>query len=537
VGPRSLSAALTLLLALPALAQSPVIAGCPVFPADSIWNTPVDRLPLDRASDAYVATIGRDRPLHPDFGSGLFNGGPIGIPFVVVPGSQQKHPATFQYAGESDPGPYAVPLDAPIEGGSQSTGDRHAIALDRDNCVLYELFDARPQADGSWRAGSGAIFDLKSHKLRPLGWTSADAAGLPIVPGLVRYEEVAAGEIRHAIRFTAPETRRAYVWPGTHFASRLTEGRYPPMGQRFRLRSDFDSSGFSPETRVILRALQKYGMILADNGSSWFISGAPDERWNNDRLRELRRLRGADFEAVDVSSLMIEPTSAQARPRVTAQNVVNAATTEAGPVAPGEIVNIYGAGLGPESPVVLRLEDGLVATELAGTRVLFDQAAAPLLYVSSTQINAVVPYAVGNTTRMQVQYRGLPAAEAALAVVEAAPGIFAALNEDFTANTSANPARRGSVVILFGTGEGETDPPGVDGSIASAQLARPRASIEMRVGGAPVEVLYAGAAPGLVAGVFQLNARLSPATPPGRQPVLLRIGRFLSPPDYPVFVN
>jgi hypothetical protein len=288
------------------------IAGCAAFPDDNIWNTPVDRLAVAAASADYVATIGPTRSLVCDFGSGTFQGGPIGIPFVTVTATQPKLPATFLYGSESDPGPYAVPLDAPIEGGSQSGGDRHAIALDSDNCILYELYRAFPGAD-RWRADSGAIFDLKSHRLRPATWTSADAAGLPILPGLVRYEEVLEGEIRHAIRFTAPQTRRAYVWPARHFASSLTDPKYPPMGQRFRLKATFGTSGFSPEGRVILAALAKYGMILADNGSAWFVSGAPDERWNNDRLRELRRVQGSDFEAVDVSSLMIDPDSGQAR--------------------------------------------------------------------------------------------------------------------------------------------------------------------------------------------------------------------------------
>lgn len=300
----------------PSKQGSPEIAGCAVFPADNIWNTPVDTLPVDPNSDAYIATIGADNPVHPDFGSGLYEGRPIGLPYVVVPGAQPRVNVSFLYDDESDPGPYPIPPDPPIEGGPDSDGDRHILILDRDNCLLYELFYAFPRTDGSWRADSGAIFHLNSHALRPAGWTSADAAGLPILPGLVRYDEVASGEIRHALRFTAPQTRRAYVWPARHFASRLTEMRYPPMGQRFRLRADFDVSGFAPPVQVILRAFKKYGLMLADNGSPWFISGVPDERWNNDVLvGQLRRVRGSDFEAVDVSSLMIAPDSGQARPR------------------------------------------------------------------------------------------------------------------------------------------------------------------------------------------------------------------------------
>jgi len=292
----------------------PLIAGCAVFPADNIWNTPVDTLPVDANSAAYVTTIGASTSVHPDFGSGLWEGGPIGIPYVTVPGTQPRVPVTFDYDEESDPGPYPVPPDAPIEGGADSDDDRHVLVVDRDNCVLYELYYAFPVDGGSaWTAGSGAIFDLSSHTLRPETWTSADAAGLPILPGLVRYEEVAAGEIRHALRFTVPKTRHAYVWPARHYASDLTEPQYPPMGQRFRLKADFDISGFSPNVQVILRALKRYGMMLADNGSAWYISGAPDERWDNDELRELRQLTGSDFEAVDVSSLMIDVDSGQVR--------------------------------------------------------------------------------------------------------------------------------------------------------------------------------------------------------------------------------
>lgn len=292
------------------------MAGCPVFPADNIWNVPVDTLPVDANSDAYVATIGANAYLHPDFGSGDWppgSGSPIGIPYVDVPGSQPLVNIIFtDYGDESDAGPYPIPPDAPIEGGPDSTGDRHVLVVDRDNCKLYELFNAWPQPDGSWEASSGAKFDLNSHALRPASWTSADAAGLPILAGLVRYDEVASGEIRHAIRVTAPQTRREYIWPARHYASYLVGTQYPPMGQRFRLKADFDISGFSTEVQVILQALKTYGMMLADNGASWFISGHPDERWDNDVLvPELHQVKGSDFEAVDVSSLMVDPDSGQ----------------------------------------------------------------------------------------------------------------------------------------------------------------------------------------------------------------------------------
>lgn len=305
-------------LVVTAAPGGPQIAGCAIFPADNIWNTAVEHLPVHPNSAAYIQTIGADLPLHPDFGAGVWPPGsnaPIGIPFITVPGSQPFVDITFIWYGEeSDPGPYPIPPDAPIEGGPDADGDRHVLVLERDNCLLYELYHAHPQPDGSWTAGSGAIFDLNSHALRPDGWTSADAAGLPILPGLVRYDEVASGVIRHAVRFTAPQTQRAYVWPARHYASQLTDPAYPPMGLRLRLRADFDVTPFAPEVQVILRGLQQYGLILADNGSSWFISGAPDERWDNDILRQLRQVKGSDLEVVDVSGLMLDPDSGQAGP-------------------------------------------------------------------------------------------------------------------------------------------------------------------------------------------------------------------------------
>ncbi|HUI77218.1 MAG TPA: hypothetical protein VLY24_04865 [Bryobacteraceae bacterium] len=292
-------------------AQGPQIGNCPVFPADHIWNTPIDTLPVAANSSTLINTIGSGIGLHPDFGSGTWDGEPIGIPFITVPGTQTKFPATFTYSDESDPGPYAIPMNAPIEGGSNSSGDRHAIAVDTDNCILYELYSAYPQG-ASWSAGSGAIFDLKGYTLRPATWTSADAAGLPIFPGLARYDEVAAGAIHHALRFTVPQTQKAYVWPARHYASSLTSTQYPPMGTRSRLKASFDVTSYPPEVQVILRALQKYGMIVADNGSAWYISGEPDDRWNNDNLHTIGKVLGSSFEVVDVSSLMIGLNSGQA---------------------------------------------------------------------------------------------------------------------------------------------------------------------------------------------------------------------------------
>ena len=524
---------ITLGCAATEFAPAQSIAGCAVFPANNYWNTPVDRLPVDSNSAAYVATIGADKPLVPDFGSGTFQGGPIGIPFVVVPGSQPKVPISFQYADESEPGPYPLPPDAPIEGGSQSTGDRHVLVIDRDNCVLYEVFSSYPQTDGSWKAGSGAVFKLNSNTLRPDTWTSADAAGLPIVPGLVRYDEVAAGEIRHAIRFTVPQTRHAYIWPARHFASSLTGPQYPPMGARFRLKAGFDISSYSPENQVILRALKKYGMLLADNGSSWFISGAPDDHWNNDLLRELRRVHGSDFEAIDELSLKIDPNSGQAR-----QNrVVNAASFVDGPVAPGEIISIIGDQIGPPAPAVSSANaDGLIPRVLAGVGASFDGTLAPLLYASSSQINAIVPFAIAGqpSTRAQVTYNGSTVLALSLPVRGAAPALFtfdpsgsgqaAALNQDFGINSSGNPAGKGSIVMLFATGAGQMDPPGVDGKITQGDLAEARLAVSVTIGGQPADILYAGSAPGLVTGALQVNARVPENIGSGAASIVLNVG-------------
>ena len=296
-------------------ALPPTLGGCPVLPADNIWNVPVDTLPLDPSSNTYITTIGATQHVHADFGSGLWDGAPIGIPFVVVPSNQPNVTIHWTaYGNQSDPGPYPVPTAAPIEGAPNTGGDRHVLVVRQGECKLYELYRAFPRGDGSWNADSGAVYTLTVNgPLRPDGWTSADAAGLPMLPGLARYDEVAAGEINHALRFTVPETRNTYVWPARHEASDLTGAQYPPMGQRFRLKASFniDPNKFSHDAQVILRALKKYGMILADNGSSWYISGAPDEGWDNDVLHQLDVVVGSDFEAVDVSSLMIDPDSGQ----------------------------------------------------------------------------------------------------------------------------------------------------------------------------------------------------------------------------------
>jgi hypothetical protein len=260
-------------------------------------------------SDTYIQTMGPDKPVHPDFGE---NGG---IPFEVVPPGTKRVKVDFDNRDESDLGNYPIPPNAPIEGGPSSTGDRHVILVEPVVCMLYELFDAHPEANGQWKVGSAIKMDLTSNALRGDGKTSADAAGLPILPGLVRYDEVASGHIDHAIRFTVPQTQAAYIWPARHYASKLKGANYPPMGLRLRLRKDFDISGFSKTNQVILVALKHYGMILADNGSAFYLTGAPDRRWNDDDLHRLNGVKGSDFEAVDESDWQMVSDSGRVDPR------------------------------------------------------------------------------------------------------------------------------------------------------------------------------------------------------------------------------
>jgi hypothetical protein len=300
---RSASLALAVSLAMSALAigSGPASAGrlpgakaCPMFPRDNVWNKRIDHLPVHPDSDALVESIGEGAYLHPDFGS--YAG--YGIPWNIVSRKTKRSAVTFRWPSESEMGPYPIPAKPRIEGGS----DRHILMVDKDRCKLYELFAARREG-GRWHAGSGAIWKLTSNRLRPDGWTSADAAGLPILPGLVRFDEVRKGEIPHALRFTAPVTRDAHIYPARHDASDRTDADLPPMGLRVRLRSSVDISGFPRQARILLRALQRYGMILADNGSAWYVTGAPDPRWDDDGLHELHRITGADFEVVDTGGL------------------------------------------------------------------------------------------------------------------------------------------------------------------------------------------------------------------------------------------
>jgi hypothetical protein len=280
----------------------PAAPHCPIFPANNAWNQRVDRLPVAADSAQLIASIGLDSPVHADFGSGTWDGGPIGIPFDVVSRKTARSRVAFDYADESDRVRYPIPRHVHIEGGASSTGDRHAILVDKSACRLYELYDLQHTSHG-WTAGSGAVWSLRSNHLRPAGWTSADAAGLPIFPGLARWDEAARGTIDHALRFTAPRTRRAYVYPARHYASSSNDPALPPMGLRVRLKANVNVASFPKQSRVVLRALQRYGMILADNGSPWYVSGAPNRHWNNDDLHSLGRLTGADFEVVDTSSL------------------------------------------------------------------------------------------------------------------------------------------------------------------------------------------------------------------------------------------
>jgi hypothetical protein len=283
-------------LVLGGAAHAPRLAGCAMFPADNPWNTRVDSLPVASNSAPIIASIGAGTGLHPDFGSGKWAGGPIGIPYDVVDGTTIKKwtKLKFQYVDDSDPGPYPIPKKVHIEHG----GDRHALILDTSACNLYELFGLKGK-----RAGSGAIWSLGSNSLRPDGLTSADAAGFPILPGLARYDEVASGSIDHALRFTVQHTRKAHVGPARHDASSLTGPNLPPMGLRLRLKASFDINGFPPQARVVLEALKRYGMMVADNGSNWYISGAPDPGWSNDDLHTLGRVKGSDFEVVDPASI------------------------------------------------------------------------------------------------------------------------------------------------------------------------------------------------------------------------------------------
>ncbi|WP_329378077.1 hypothetical protein OG625_08960 [Streptomyces sp. NBC_01351] len=301
----------------PALA-APAAPGddpCVTSLPDSFWRAPVDTLPVHPSSARYVSSIGAADPLHPDFGSGLSRGQPFGIPVTVSDSPVPETKVTLDYPEESETSGYRIPRDARIENGPASDGDRHVIVWDRDLCKAYELFDAQQEDVDAWHAGSGAIFDLRSNDLRPDGWTSADAAGLAILPGLVRYEEAAAGRIDHAIRITVPRSDQSYVWPARHQAGAAADESLPPMGLRLRLKGSVDTSELAPQAKAVAEALKKYGAIVADNGSAWFISGEEHPGWDNSQLDGLKDFKGSDFEAVDASGLQQSPDSGAVAPR------------------------------------------------------------------------------------------------------------------------------------------------------------------------------------------------------------------------------
>jgi hypothetical protein len=276
----------------------PAAPRCPVFPASNPWNKRIDKLPVAKSSAAIIASIGIGTGLHADFGSGLWEGSPIGIPFDVVSRTTKRSRLSFEYDDESDHVGYPLPKNVHIEGGS----DHHALLLDKSACRLYEL-GGLERSGGRWRAWAGATWNLRSNRVRPAGWTSADAAGLPIFPGLARYDEVKRGVIDHALRFTVQRTRRAYLYPARHYASSLTDPSLPPMGLRVRLKPSFDIRPFPRQARIVLAALKRYGMIVADNGANWYITGAPNRGWSNDQLHTLGRVTGSNFEVVDTTSL------------------------------------------------------------------------------------------------------------------------------------------------------------------------------------------------------------------------------------------
>lgn len=299
-------------------AEARAIGGCPMFPANNYWHADVSDLPVHARSADWVRSIGLDDGLKADFGSGRWDGGPIGIPYNIADAQTRRHTVTFRWGSESDRVPYPIGPNPRIEGGrppgSTASGDRHLLTVDKSTCRLLELYRVRRLPDGRWRADSGAVWNLRSNALRPAGWTSADAAGLPILPGLVRWDEVAAGHIDHAIRFTAPATRDRYIWPARHQAGG-NDADLPPMGAWFRLKASVDISGYPARLRVILEALQTHGMILADNGSPWYLSGVPSPNWNNDLLNSLGDdLTGRDFEAVDTTSLISDTDSGAVTP-------------------------------------------------------------------------------------------------------------------------------------------------------------------------------------------------------------------------------
>ncbi|MGI8609705.1 MAG: hypothetical protein ACR2MY_10840 [Candidatus Dormibacteria bacterium] len=401
---RALVAAVAALLSGPVFAAPAAAAvpgtGCSVFPANNVWNTDISTLPVSANSAAWMAatdaTAGRN--LHPDFGPSDDPNAPYGIPFNVVDSSHQKVSVTFQYASESDRGPYPLGPDTQIEGGAAASGDRHALMVDRGSCTLYELYDAHYQAGGS-TAGSGAVFNLNGNGLRPAGWTSADAAGLPIFPGLLRLDEVNSGAVNHAIRFTVQRSAAAYIWPARHQAGSGSAAVNPPMGARFRMKAGVSLAGFSPRAQVIMRAFQHYGVIAADNGSNWYFQGDANNAWPDSLLSELKGIPAADFEAVDESSVMLDPNSAQARQSGSGAGL---------PVIPPA----------PPPPPQVAPPAAAAATQPA---TVAGQASSDPAAPAADQGAAVSPGASAGLAAPQIAHRRAPATVAAAALAPATP--------------------------------------------------------------------------------------------------------------------
>jgi hypothetical protein len=427
--------------------------GAVPFPADNPWNLDISNAPLDTNSDNLIASIGLTTGLHPDFGSSW------GFPYVVVPGNQPKVPVTFSFAGESDPGPYPIPPNAPIEDGPNSTGDRHVLVIDRDNWILYELFYAFPQPDGSWQAASGAIFNLNSDALRPAGWTSADAAGLPIFPGLVRYEEaVINGVITHAFRFTAKTTRADFVYPARHYASSNTSLNVPAMGTRVRLKASFDISSFPPVAQVILKALKKYGMMLADNGSNWFISGAIDSRWDDAALNTLKSVQGSNFEVVIVSppstggGVALQNGSFEAPAMASAGITAYTTTAPVGWTMAGASGGVWRPVVGPE---VARVPDGNQVAWLNSGAWLFQDLGTPVDPNRTYQLTLSAGAEIDIGYASNGYYVALVAGGVAGTVIGSASGTVQRTSE-FVQVTISGPGRgSGSVGVLIRATSGQ----------------------------------------------------------------------------------
>ncbi len=390
-----------------------------MFPADNVWNADISQLPVNAHSAQWLASMNAGSThLHPDFGSSGDPSAPYGIPYTVVTDAHPKVSVSFQYAGESDAGPYPFGPDTPIEGGQNASGDRHAIMVDASTCTLYELYAAQYSPSGS-TAGSGAIWNLGSDALRPATWTSADAAGLPIFPGLLRPDEVLAGAVTHAIRFTAQRTDRSFIWPARHQAGSASDPSLPPMGARFRLKASFDISGYSPATQAVLTAMQHYGLILADNGSNWYFQGSASNFWGDQLIAELKTIPASAFEAVDESSLMVDPNSGATR------------AAPGGPAAcqPGPLAS-------PPSGVVARIagsdRDG---TAIAASQATFGRAGSAAAVVLAS--DATFPDALAGTP---------------LAVARHAP-LLLTPSSGLTAPVSAEIQRvapRGATVFVLG---------------------------------------------------------------------------------------